>query len=77
LQGPEDTLQLYRRFFGGVTIAQMFNVKHAGYLRDSVTSGGDEIIAPYFRQALHGEQVLRLEVDNVSIPFGRNHPPLQ
>ncbi|MHC4566479.1 MAG: hypothetical protein ACYTE3_12050, partial [Planctomycetota bacterium] len=71
---PENTRQVYNRFFGGVLIARLFNVQT--YFRDSVTSGGDEIIAPYFRQALHGEQVLRLEVDNVSIPFGTKYQPL-
>ena len=73
---PEKTLQVYRRFFGGIRIARLFNAEHAAYFRNSVTSGGDEVIAPYFRQALHGEQVLRLEVDNVSIPFGTKYQPL-
>lgn len=72
---PQSTEEVYNRFFGGVRIARLFN--SAKDFRDSVTSGGDEIIAPYFHQALHGEQVLRLEVDNVSIPFGtKYYPPL-
>jgi hypothetical protein len=57
-----------------VGIARQFD--SVSYFRDSVTSGGDEIIAPYFRQALHGELVLRLEVDNVSIPYKSDYPPL-
>lgn len=73
---PHSTWEVYNRFFGGVLIAQLFNSPTVEYFRDSVMSGGDEIIAPYFRQALHGEQVLRLEVDNVSIPYKTNFPPL-
>lgn len=72
----ERTSELHRRFFGGLQIARSFNFQPYTYFRDSVTSGGDEIIAPYFRQALHGEQVLRLEVDNVSIPYMTHYPPL-
>jgi hypothetical protein len=73
---PESTQEVYHRFFGGVLIAQLFNSPTAKYFSDSVTSGGDEIIVPYFHQALHGEQVLSLEVDNVSIPYESNYPPL-
>jgi hypothetical protein len=73
---PHSTWEVYNRFFGGVLIAQLFNSPNVEYFRESVMSGGDEIIAPYFRQALYGEQVLRLEVDNVSIPYKSNYPPL-
>ena len=73
---PHSTWEVYNRFFGGVLIAQLFNSPTAKYFSDSVTSGGDEIIVPYFHQALHGEQVLSLEVDNVSIPYESNYPPL-
>jgi hypothetical protein len=73
---PHSTWEVYHRFFGGVLIAQLFNSPTVEYFRDSVMSDGDEIIAPYFRQALYGEQVLRLEVDNVSIPYKSNYPPL-
>jgi len=73
---PQSTEEVYHRFFGGVLIAQLFNSPTVEYFHDSVTSGGDEIIAPYFHQALYGEQVLRLEVDNVSIPYESNYPPL-
>ncbi len=72
---PQSTVEVYNRFFGGVRIARLFDSPTVEYFRDSVMSGGDEIIAPYFRQALHGEQVLRLEVDNVSIPYESNYPP--
>jgi len=73
---PQSTVEVYNRFFGGVRIARLFDSPTVEHFHDSVMSGGDEIIAPYFRQALHGEQVLRLEVDNVSIPYESNYPPL-
>jgi hypothetical protein len=73
---PQSTWEVYHRFFGGVLIAQLFNSPTVEYFHDSVMSDGDEIIAPYFDQALYGEQVLRLEVDNVSIPYKSNYPPL-
>ncbi len=73
---PESTRQAYYRFFGGMKIAQFFNSEYYTRFRDSVTSGGDEIVAPYFRQALHGERVVRIEVDNVSIPYESKYPPL-
>jgi len=73
---PQSTEEVFNRFFGGVRIARLFDISTFSYFRDSVTSGGDEIIAPYFRQALHGELVLRLEVDNVSIPYRSKYPPL-
>jgi len=73
---PQNTWEVYHRFFGGVLIAQLFNSPTVEYFHDSVMSYGDEIIAPYFDQALYGEQVLRLEVDNVSIPYASNYPPL-
>ncbi|MGB2864199.1 MAG: hypothetical protein WBC05_12790 [Sedimentisphaerales bacterium] len=73
---PSSTQRLYHRFFGGVKIAGFFNSESFTYFRDSVTAGGDEIIAPYLFQTLNGEQVLRIEVDNVSIPYESNYPPL-
>jgi hypothetical protein len=71
-----STDRLYHRFFGGVEIAIFFNSESFTYFRDSVTSGGDEIIAPYLFQTLNGEKVLRIEVDNVSIPYASRYPPL-
>jgi hypothetical protein len=73
---PQSTWEVYNRFFGGVLIARLFDSPTVEYFRDSVTSVVDKIIAPYFNQALYGEQVLRLEVDNVSIPYKSNYPPL-
>lgn len=59
---------LYFRFFEGFGITTAF--KNTTYFRDSVTSDGDEILMPPMGQSQNGEQILRIEVDNVSIPFG-------
>ena len=67
-------LTLYYRFFGGFEITGWF--KNRAWFRDSVTSDGDEILMPPMHQALNGEQVLRIEIDNVSIPYESNYPPL-
>ena len=73
---PNSTLELYYRFFGGIEIAGFFNSEGSTYFSDSVMSDSDEIIAPYLKQTLHGEKVLRIEIDNVSIPYESNYPPL-
>ncbi len=67
-------LTYYYRFFGGFGITTSF--KNTSYFRDSVTSDGDEILMPPMNKTLNGEQVLRIEVDNVSIPYKSNYPPL-
>jgi hypothetical protein len=67
--GTASAVRLYYRFFGGLEIAGLFNSKNITYFRDSVTSDGDEILTPPMHQSLNGEQVLRIEVDNLSIPF--------
>ena len=71
-----DSQSLYYRFFGGFTIARSFKNEDITYFRDSVTSDSDEILMPPMHEALNGEQVLRIEVDNVSIPYESNYPPL-
>jgi hypothetical protein len=76
VSGFDPNWELYPRFFGGVSIAQTFNHESFRYFRNSVTSDGDEIIIPYFSQAINGEQILRIEVDNVSIPYKSDYPPL-
>lgn len=72
----DNSMELSRRFFPGVFIARIFNIENSTYFRDSVTSGGDEIIAPYLWQTLNGEQILRITVDGVSIPYKSRYPPL-
>ena len=72
----DNSTELSRRFFGGVFIARFFNLESFTYFRDSVKSGGDEIITPYLWQTLNGERTLRITVDGVSIPYKSNYPPL-
>jgi hypothetical protein len=72
--GSYGIQEISDRFFEGWTVAKIF--KYDVDFRESVTSGGDEVRIPYMGQVLHGEQVLRLEVDNVSIPYKSNYPPL-
>jgi len=71
-----DFKEICKRFFGGWSIARIFNDLNFTYFRDSVTSGGDEIIFPYMGQVLNCEQVLQIEIDDVSIPYKSNYPPL-
>ena len=66
--------EISERFFGGCTVAKVF--KYNEFFRESVISGGDEVRIPYMDQVLHGEQVLRLVVNDVSIPYRSNYPPL-
>jgi hypothetical protein len=76
--GPEYT-DVRHRFFPGMEIARMFYNESFEDFRDSVMSGGDEVIIPFFplaTQAPYGEQVLRVIVDGVSIPYKSNYPPL-
>lgn len=67
LAAESETPRLFYRFFGGFEIAGWF--KNRTWFRDSVTSDGDEILMPPMHQSLNGEQVLRIEVDNLPIPF--------
>jgi len=64
-----NAMRSYYRFFGGFKIARLFKTGNMTYFRDSVTSDGDEILLPPLQQSLNGEQVLRIEVDNLTIPF--------
>ena len=65
--GLPEFREIRERFFGGRMIAQAF--KHVLGFSESVTSGGDKIKIPYMGQVLNGEQVLRIEVDGVHIPY--------
>ena len=64
------------QFFGGVRIARAFHSENSAAFRNSVLSGGDELSIPYLGKALSDEQILRIEVDGVSIPYKSNYPPL-
>ncbi|MHC4434628.1 MAG: hypothetical protein ACYTBS_22545 [Planctomycetota bacterium] len=63
---------LVDRFFGGWSILRNFNSDFNSMFRDTVISGEGPIVMPYLDEILD-EQVLRIEVDNVSIPYGFPH----
>ena len=69
---PND-MEVHSLFFGGIIIARAFYLNSFTYFRDSIISGSDEVMIPYLggKQVLHGEQILRIEVDSVSIPYCR------
>lgn len=69
-------LILNQRFFAGLWIAQSFKTESITWFRDSVMSDSDEILTPLLEQSLNGEQILRIKLDNVSIPYESNYPPL-
>ena len=75
-----NSMEIRRLFFGGVIIARAFYSDSLAYFRDSVILGGDEIKIPHMGPAgpvLSGEQILRLEIDNISIPYESRYPPLE
>ena len=70
-------IDVFPRFFKGVYTAGFFH--SFGYFRDSVLSGGDEIIIPHTGLTwplLNGEQTLKIEINHVSIPYKSSYPPL-
>jgi hypothetical protein len=56
--------------------AQIFHDESFRGFQNKVLSDGDEIPMPFMGQLFHGEQVLRIEIDGVSIPYKSNYPPL-
>jgi hypothetical protein len=69
-------LEIHGRYFAGLWIAGAYNDNLFPYFKESVENGGEEIVMPHMGQARVGEQVLRLTVDGVSIPYEANWPPL-
>ncbi|MBN1362386.1 MAG: hypothetical protein JW993_17455 [Sedimentisphaerales bacterium] len=69
LYGSADPTGFLQRFFAGLMIARGFHLDSWAYFRNSVMSGGDEVILPYMWQALNGERVLRVTIDPVTIPY--------
>jgi hypothetical protein len=76
---PED-YDIFRRYFKGMLVEDAFNNNKWADFRESVTSGADEIIFPYMTQFhdagehILDEQILRLEIDGVSIPMKGSWP---
>ena len=63
--------EIYARYFGGLWISGVFNDDNyvSSQLRESVKEGKDEIVMPHMGKARIGEHVLRLTIDDVSIPY--------
>ena len=74
--GLGDDLEICNRFFGGRNIAQAFN--HLLGFSESVMSASvnGEFTIHYMGPILNGEQILRITVDGVSIPYKSNYPLL-
>ena len=65
----DNDLEIYGRFFGGLVIASFFNSSSWSSFRESVNEGGEEILMPHMELVRMDEQVLRIEVDGVHIPY--------
>lgn len=72
----DNDLEIYGRFFGGLVIASFFSSSSWSSFRESINEGGEEILMPHMQLVRMGEQVLRLTVDGVSIPYKSSSPPL-
>ncbi|MHC4169945.1 MAG: hypothetical protein ACYSWQ_23600, partial [Planctomycetota bacterium] len=64
------------RFFGGSIIALHFNSDFGFGPNVRSADTGGEMWMPHFYKVRMGEKVLRIEVDNVSIPYESHYPPL-
>ena len=68
LNSQKYSATFYARYFKGAWIAQLFGGL-SGFEENTYKEGSEEINIPYTRQQLSGEQVLRIEVDGVHIPY--------
>lgn len=59
---------LFRRYFKGIWIERIFGGL-SGFEEFTYKEGSEEINIPYTWQNFNGEQVLRIEVDGVHIPY--------
>jgi hypothetical protein len=72
----DDTRDFFIRYFKGIWIARMFGGL-SGFERFAYKEGSEEIeitYSRYSRQNFNDEQVLRIEVDGVNIPYDVNAP---
>ena len=68
LEYIEHKTDLFMCYFKGAWIAPLFGGL-SGFEENTYKEGSEEINIPYTRQQLSGEQVLRIEVDGVHIPY--------
>ncbi|MDT8300526.1 MAG: hypothetical protein RQ760_03515 [Sedimentisphaerales bacterium] len=69
LESSEYYTDLFQRYFKGIWIAHRFFGGLSGFEEYTYQEGNEEIVIPYSWQRFGGEQVLRIEVDNVHIPY--------
>ncbi len=73
LEPSEYRTAFFIRYFKGIWIAHLFGGL-SGFEEYTYKEGSEEITIPYTRQNLNGEQVLRIEVDGVHIPYEEELP---
>ena len=66
-------IDIFDRFFSGWAVQKTFYHDNGNPLRETVEAG-EEVLIPYMRKVLHGEKVLRLEINSLSIPYQGNIP---
>lgn len=70
-----NDIEIYYRYFGGLEIEGSFNSD--AHFRESTEEGGEEILIPHIiGQLIKAEQISRMTVDGVSIPYKGYWPPL-
>ncbi len=65
----------FMRYFKGIWIAHLFGGL-SGFEKYTYQEGNEEISIPYTWQNFGGEQVLRIEVDGVHIPYEDEYVPV-
>lgn len=75
LEYSEYRTDFFVRYFKGIWIAQFFGGL-SGFEEHTYQEGNKEIIIPYSWQKFGGEQVLRIEIDGVRIPYEDDELPL-
>ena len=68
----EYTTALYMRYFKGIWIAHQLFGGLSQFEKYTYKEGSEEIEIPYTWQEFNGEQVLRIKVDGVHIPYDAN-----
>jgi hypothetical protein len=68
LESNEYATAFFMRYFKGIWIEQIFGGL-SGFEDFTYKEGSEEINIPYSWQNLNGEEVLRIEVDGVHIPY--------
>lgn len=66
----------FMRYFKGIWIAHQLFGGLSGFEEYTYKEGSEEINIPYTRQNLNGEQILRIEVDGVHIPYEDEEVPV-